>query len=99
MTEQHHTDELELLVTCPKGIEQLLEEELIQLGATPGKTTVAGIYVRASLATAYRLCLWSRLANRVILVLARTPMVDTAAQLLSAVTVCKQEETYVCPPQ
>ena len=96
MTEQHHTDELELLVTCPKGIEQLLEEELIQLGATPGKTTVAGIYVRTSLATAYRLCLWSRLANRVILVLARTPMVDTAAQLLSAVTVVPWAE-HIAP--
>ena len=87
MTEQYQNEALDLLVTCPKGIEQLLEEELIQLGATPGKTTVAGIYVSASLETAYRLCLWSRLANRVIVILHRASMVDTAAQLLSAVTV------------
>ena len=86
MTVQHQNEALDLLVTCPKGIEQLLEDELITLGATPVKTTVAGVFVNASQATAYRLCLWSRLANRVIVLLRQVPMVETAAQLLSAVT-------------
>ncbi|MYL22604.1 bifunctional 23S rRNA (guanine(2069)-N(7))-methyltransferase RlmK/23S rRNA (guanine(2445)-N(2))-methyltransferase RlmL [Halomonas alkaliantarctica] len=86
MTEPSHSNELDLLVTCPKGIEGLLAEELARLGATPGKTTVAGVYARASHAAAYRLCLWSRLANRVIAVIAREPMVDTAEQLRRAST-------------
>lgn len=77
---------LSLLATCPKGIEGLLAEELTALGATPGKTTVAGVYFDAPLAIAYRVCLWSRLANRVVLVLARAPLIDTAEQLRDAVT-------------
>ena len=82
MTESSQTAPLNLLATCPKGIEGLLADELSALGAEPGKTTVAGVYFSANLATAYRICLWSRLANRIILLLAREPMIDTAEQVL-----------------
>lgn len=81
MTDPSQSNELDLLVTCPKGIEGLLADELASLGATPGKTTVAGVFASASHATAYRLCLWSRLANRVIAVISREPLVDTAERL------------------
>ncbi|MDN6179818.1 MAG: bifunctional 23S rRNA (guanine(2069)-N(7))-methyltransferase RlmK/23S rRNA (guanine(2445)-N(2))-methyltransferase RlmL [Halomonas subglaciescola] len=95
MTEPSHNDPLatvsavdtaplNLLVTCPKGIEGLLADEIAQLGATPGKTTVAGVYATASHATAYRLCLWSRLANRVIVRLAHDTLIDTPEQLREA---------------
>lgn len=85
MTESNQSTLLNLLATCPKGIEGLLHDELIALGATPGKTTVAGVYFTASQAIAYRVCLWSRLANRVILTLVREPMIDTADQVRDVV--------------
>ncbi|MGQ7260479.1 bifunctional 23S rRNA (guanine(2069)-N(7))-methyltransferase RlmK/23S rRNA (guanine(2445)-N(2))-methyltransferase RlmL [Vreelandella sp. V005] len=85
MTESNQNVPLNLLATCPKGIEGLLHDELIALGATPGKTTVAGVYFTASQAIAYRVCLWSRLANRVILTLVRESMIDTAEQVRDVV--------------
>ena len=85
MIESNQTAPLNLLATCPKGIEGLLHDELVALGATPGKTTVAGVYFTASQATAYRVCLWSRLANRVILTLVRESMIDTAEQVRDVV--------------
>ncbi|MDN3554668.1 bifunctional 23S rRNA (guanine(2069)-N(7))-methyltransferase RlmK/23S rRNA (guanine(2445)-N(2))-methyltransferase RlmL [Halomonas maura] len=72
------------LATCPKGLELLLADELAALGAEPGKTTVAGVHFRADLAGAYRACLWSRLANRVVLCLAREEGVETPEQLRAA---------------
>ncbi|NGO88411.1 MAG: bifunctional 23S rRNA (guanine(2069)-N(7))-methyltransferase RlmK/23S rRNA (guanine(2445)-N(2))-methyltransferase RlmL [Halomonas sp.] len=85
MTELSQTPSLNLLATCPKGIEGLLADELQALGAEPGKTTVAGVYFTADQATAYRVCLWSRLANRVILLLARENMIETAEQVRDVV--------------
>lgn len=85
MTETSQDAPLNLLATCPKGIEGLLADELAALGATPGKTTVAGVYFTASQTTAYRVCLWSRLANRVNLLLAREPMIETPEQLRDVV--------------
>ncbi|PAU87398.1 bifunctional 23S rRNA (guanine(2069)-N(7))-methyltransferase RlmK/23S rRNA (guanine(2445)-N(2))-methyltransferase RlmL [Pseudomonas sp. WN033] len=64
---------LEFFVTCPKGIEGLLLDELHALGIDSVKETLAGVSVQGSLEQAYRTCLWSRLANRVLLVLARFP--------------------------
>ncbi|HSP57295.1 MAG TPA: bifunctional 23S rRNA (guanine(2069)-N(7))-methyltransferase RlmK/23S rRNA (guanine(2445)-N(2))-methyltransferase RlmL [Halomonas sp.] len=81
MNEVQPPDTLEFIATCPKGIELLLAEELAALGGEPGKTTVAGVYVRASLETAYRFCLWSRLANRIVLCLVRQEGIETAEEL------------------
>ncbi|UTW45713.1 bifunctional 23S rRNA (guanine(2069)-N(7))-methyltransferase RlmK/23S rRNA (guanine(2445)-N(2))-methyltransferase RlmL [bacterium SCSIO 12696] len=55
------------LASCPKGLEQLLAKELDELGASDIRETVAGVSCRASLESAYRICLWSRLANRLLL--------------------------------
>jgi len=60
--------------TCPKLLEGLLEDELRQLGATELKQTVAGVYFNGPLSIAYKACLWSRLANRVLLTLASFPI-------------------------
>jgi 23S rRNA (guanine2445-N2)-methyltransferase / 23S rRNA (guanine2069-N7)-methyltransferase len=56
---------------CPKGLESLLAAELAALGATSVRETVAGVHFEAPLAVAYRACLWSRLANRILRPLAR----------------------------
>ncbi|MDX1755669.1 MAG: bifunctional 23S rRNA (guanine(2069)-N(7))-methyltransferase RlmK/23S rRNA (guanine(2445)-N(2))-methyltransferase RlmL [Marinobacter sp.] len=57
-------------VSCPKGVEYLLADEMASLGMEPVRNTPAGVWVRGELASGYRACLWSRLANRVILHLA-----------------------------
>jgi len=59
---------LKLLATCPKGVGSLLVPELEALGATQVREGVAGVSFEGSLATAYRACLHSRLANRILLV-------------------------------
>ena len=70
--------------SCPKGIEALLAHELSTLGADSTRETVAGVYFDGALATAYRACLWSRLANRILMPLGRYE-VSTADDLYRAV--------------
>ncbi len=53
--------------TTAKNIEPLLLEELKLLGANEVKGTHLGVYFKANLETAYRVCLWSRLAHHVFL--------------------------------
>ncbi|MCP1366261.1 23S rRNA (guanine(2445)-N(2))/(guanine(2069)-N(7))-methyltransferase, partial [Halomonas sp. BBD48] len=84
MSESQSVSAATLFVTCPKGVEALLAEEIAALGGEVGKTTVAGVYVHTSLAMAYRVCLWSRLANRVILSLVQEEGIETPEALHAA---------------
>lgn len=52
---------------APKGIETLLAEELDHLGMQGVKESRSGAYFEDTIAAAYRVCLWSRVANRVLL--------------------------------
>lgn len=61
----------EIFINCPKGLESLLREEALALGAEQVRETVSGVYASGDESLSYRLCLWSRLANRVLLPLAR----------------------------
>ncbi|MBB1519589.1 bifunctional 23S rRNA (guanine(2069)-N(7))-methyltransferase RlmK/23S rRNA (guanine(2445)-N(2))-methyltransferase RlmL [Aquipseudomonas guryensis] len=70
------SDRYELILTCPKSLESLLAEEAAGLGLEEVREQTAAVRGFAGLETAYRLCLWSRLANRVLLVLRRFPVVD-----------------------
>ena len=54
-------------VTCPKGVEYLLADELRTFGMEPVRNAPAGVWAEGPLESGYRACLWSRLANRVIL--------------------------------
>ena len=62
--------------SCPKGLEGLLADELMALGADTTRETVAGVYFDGPLALAYRACLWSRLANRILHPIASLEAVD-----------------------
>ena len=73
-----------LFATCPKGLEGLLAAELAGLGATDIKETVAGVAFTGTIETAYRVCLWSRLASRILMTLNVVPAAD-AAELYSGV--------------
>jgi 23S rRNA (guanine2445-N2)-methyltransferase / 23S rRNA (guanine2069-N7)-methyltransferase len=55
-------------ISCPKGIEPLLLDELLRLGDfILTKQHIGGLYGQASIQILYRICLCSRLANRVLL--------------------------------
>lgn len=58
-----------LFISCPKGLEYLLEEEVKGLGLRVTRVSPQGVYGEANSTVLYQLCLWSRLANRVQLVL------------------------------
>lgn len=62
MSEQFH-----FYVTCPKGIEDLLATELASLGIEQPVASAAGVSFQGQLQSAYKVCLWSRLASRVLL--------------------------------
>jgi len=53
--------------TCPRSTEGLLLEELRSLGAVDAAETRAGVAFGGPLSLAYRACLWSRVASRVLL--------------------------------
>jgi 23S rRNA (guanine2445-N2)-methyltransferase / 23S rRNA (guanine2069-N7)-methyltransferase len=55
---------------CPKGLEGLLFEELKSLDVEAPRETIGGVHFTGDLTTAYRCCLWSRLANKILLPLA-----------------------------
>lgn len=58
---------LSLFATCPRGVEPLLATELSGFGAVDARERRGGAAFSGDLAVAYRACLWSRLANRVLL--------------------------------
>lgn len=69
----------EYFATCAKGTAELLAAELAGFGASELRPRVGGVAFRGDLAVAYRTCLWSRVANRVLKVLARVPAADADA--------------------
>ena len=69
---------LSLFATCPRGVEVLLAAELTGFGASEVKERNGGVSCKGELVVAYRACLWSRLASRVLMPLSsfETPDVD-----------------------
>ena len=68
--------DLSLFATVPRGLESLLAGELRTLGAAHVKQVRAGVAFTGSLETAYRACLWSRVAGRVLLPVASGTAAD-----------------------
>jgi 23S rRNA (guanine2445-N2)-methyltransferase / 23S rRNA (guanine2069-N7)-methyltransferase len=62
----HHSP-FSFFATVPKGMETLLADELRTLGIEQPSPTLAGVAFQGTLAQAYRACLWTRLANRILL--------------------------------
>jgi len=56
-----------LYATCAPGLSQLLADELASFGATSVRVAGAGVRFAGGLETAYKACLWSRIANRILL--------------------------------
>lgn len=70
--------------TTAKNIEPLLLDELHSFGISQCKSTHLGVYFQGNLELAYRACLWSRLANTVLLEL-KTFRAATQENLYGAV--------------
>ena len=62
---------MEFFATCPKGFEHLLANELVRIGIAHPRPLQGQVSFAGELEAAYRACLWSRLASRVVLVLGR----------------------------
>ncbi|WP_308367597.1 MULTISPECIES: bifunctional 23S rRNA (guanine(2069)-N(7))-methyltransferase RlmK/23S rRNA (guanine(2445)-N(2))-methyltransferase RlmL [unclassified Microbulbifer] len=85
------TDVIDFTASCPRGLESLLAEELRALGAGATREQPAAVHFSGSLQLAYRCCLWSRLANRVLLRLGQVRIAD-AEDLYRAVAGIPWEE-------
>lgn len=59
--------------TTAKGLEELLAQELRSFGGSKVEIKRAGVSFEGTLEIAYRACLWSRVANRVLLPLKTVP--------------------------
>ena len=55
------------MLPCPKGCENALAQEVKDLDIEVGDVRPTAVHVLASLQEGYRLCLWSRVASRVLL--------------------------------
>ncbi len=51
---------------CPRGLEQPLADELKALGAQQVSATDGGVAFQGAFTLGYRVCLWSRIASRVL---------------------------------
>ena len=70
---------VKFFVSCAKGLEYLLVDELLALGAGAATATIAGVNVEGDLGQAQRAVLWSRLASRVLWPITRFDCADEAA--------------------
>ena len=67
---------LEFFATAAPGAEDLLRAELEELGAEQLRQRTGGVAFRGPLELGYRVCLWSRIAGRVLLPIAEFPAAD-----------------------
>lgn len=63
-------DRCSLFATAPRGLQDLLATELTSLGLDGVHAQRGGVTFEGDLEAAYRACLWSRIANRVLLPIA-----------------------------
>ena len=83
------------IATAPMRMEQLLAEELRNLGAADVSESRVGAAFSGSLETAYRACLWSRVANRILLPLAEFPAPTAEALYDGVQRICWSEHFSV----
>ncbi len=85
------TSNLEFWAACPRGTESLVADELRALSCKRVRPLSGGVTFGGPLWSAYRALLWSRVASRVLLTLARVPAA-TSDELYDAVAAIPWEE-------
>jgi len=53
--------------TCSKGVEDLVQKELLAIGISETKIHTGGVAFETEIENAYKACLWSRVASRILL--------------------------------
>ena len=79
------------IATCPKGVEHLLAVELASIGGSNVIERRAAVAFSGPLEIAYRACLWSRLASRILLPLGEFPAADADALYAGMATIAWEE--------
>ncbi len=85
----------QLIATCAKQLEPLLLKELNALGASDSKLQSGAVTFQGSLELAYKSCLWSRLANRILLEL-HSQKVNSLEEFKTAITAIDWLEHFDC---
>ncbi|KMV31012.1 bifunctional 23S rRNA (guanine(2069)-N(7))-methyltransferase RlmK/23S rRNA (guanine(2445)-N(2))-methyltransferase RlmL [Photobacterium swingsii] len=75
------------LAITSRGLENLLAEELNELGAQSVQVVHAGVRFKANQETAYRCCLWTRISSRIIQVLSEFNVRDDMDLYLGAAAI------------
>ena len=84
------SSEYNFFANTPLNIEDLLVTELESFGASNIKQIKAGVHFSGSLETAYRVCLWSRTANRLLFPI-KEFSAETKDQLYKCIKLIKWE--------
>ena len=64
---------MQFFASCPPGVADLTAAELRACGATNTRELKLGVLFEGTLETAYRACLWSRTASRILMALGNFP--------------------------
>lgn len=75
---------MQFFASCPPGVADLTAAELRACGATNTRELKLGVLFEGTLETAYRACLWSRTASRILMPLGNFPAA-TAEELYAGV--------------
>ena len=85
------------LATCPAGVGVYLAQELEGLGAQQIVERPVGVSFEGGVGLGYRACLWSRMANRIILQLGAAPA-SSGDELYEATRGIDWSFPFVSPP-
>lgn len=77
----------EFIATCAAGLEELLAGEIESCGGKNISRSEGAVFFSSALASAYRACLWSRYASRILMLLTQFDAPDTDALYAGARTV------------
>lgn len=67
---------LSMIATCARGFESFLQKELVSLGTTNPQISNGAVTFLASFEHAMKLCLWSRLANKIEVLVAENHVLN-----------------------
>ncbi len=88
------SDPVKFFVSCAKGLEYLLADELLALGLPVATATIAGVNAEGQLRDAQRVVLWSRLASRVLWPLAEFECPDEGSLYQGVVAMPWEEHLH-----
>ena len=66
-------NEKSLVITCGGGLEEFLSSEIQQITGSACESVQGGVTCEASLENIYKICMWSRIASRVLLPVVEFP--------------------------